>query len=79
MSNKIISTCAILDRKTDAVISERVIGEFDTVDTASFAAHKERKENETVCIYNAPIQEEYEMSIREMAEHQSMWDEITQW
>ena len=75
--SKIKSTCAILDRKTDNVISERLIGEFDTIDAASFAAHKERKEGETVCIYNTPEQDEYEMSALEMAEHEAMWNEIT--
>jgi hypothetical protein len=77
MSNKITATCAILDIKTDAVISERIIGEFDTVDNASFAAHRERKEAEAVCIYNAPVEDEYEMSALEMAEHEAMWNEIT--
>lgn len=77
MSIKITSTCAILDIKTDAVISERHIGIFDTVDAASTAAFKERKEGETVCIYNAPAEEEYEMSALEMAEHEAMWNDIT--
>lgn len=77
MSNKIKSTCAILDRKTDKVISERIIGEFDTVDQASFAAFAERKDDETVCIYYAPVEEEYEMSALEMAEHEAMWNDIT--
>jgi hypothetical protein len=75
MSKKITATCAILDRKTDAVISERLIGEFDTVDAASFAAHKERKEAETVCVYNAPVQEEEDMSAMEMAEREADWEE----
>lgn len=75
MSNKIKATCAILDRKTDEVISERVIGEYDNVDAASFAAHMERKDGETVCIYNAPIQDEEDMSALEMAEHEADWEE----
>lgn len=67
------STCAILDRRTDDVISERLIGWFDTEDKASFAAHKERKDGETVCIYGAPIQEEEDMTAREMAEREIDW------
>lgn len=74
---QIKATCAILDRQTDAVISERVIGEFDTVDEASFAAHKERKDNEAVCLYNCPVQEEEELSVREMAEKEYDWNEFT--
>ena len=77
MPTKIKSTCAILDHQTDAVISERIIGEFDTVDQASSAAHKERKDGETVCIYNAPPEIEYEMNALEMAEYEVMWNEIT--
>lgn len=75
--NKIKSTCAILDIKTDEVISERLIGEYDNIDNASFAAHKERKEGETVCIYNVPPTEEEELSISEMAEREAEWNEIT--
>jgi hypothetical protein len=74
--NKIKATCAILDRKTDKVITERVIGEFDTEDQASFAAHKERKDNETVCLYNCAIGEEEELSAHEMAEMEYDWNEI---
>lgn len=72
-----MATCAIFDRQTEELVHERIIGEFDTVDKASFAAHAERLEGETVCIYNAPTEEEYEMSPREMAEHETMWNELT--
>lgn len=75
MTNKIKATCAILDRQTDEVISERIIGEYDTVDAASFAAHKERKDDETVCVYGAPIIEEEDMSAKEMAEIAAAWEE----
>jgi hypothetical protein len=74
---KITATCAILDINTDKVISERVIGEFDTVDSASFAANKERKEGESVCLYNAPMQEPEDMSALEMAELEMEWDLAT--
>lgn len=70
---KIKATCAILEMHTDAVISERFIGEYDTEDEAVFAAHKERKDGETVCIYGAPVQEEECMSAREMSEIEADW------
>lgn len=76
LSTKITATCAILDMHTDNVISERVIGEFDTVDQASVTAHNERQEGETVCIYNAPPDVEYDMSALEMAEMEIMWNSI---
>lgn len=70
------ATCAILDIKTDEIISERIIGEFNTVDAASFAAHKARKDGETVCIYNAPPTEEEDLSPSEFAEKEAEWAEI---
>lgn len=72
---KIKATCQIIDIKTDAVTSERVIGEFDTQDAASFAAHRERKENEVVALYGLPQDEEEEMSALEMAEIATEWEE----
>jgi hypothetical protein len=71
---KIIAACSILDIKTDKVISERIIGEFDTVDQASHAAIRERKENEAVCLYNCPAEPESEMSALEMAEMEADFD-----
>jgi hypothetical protein len=41
--NKIKATCAILNRATEEIISERLIGYFDNADTASHVAHLQRK------------------------------------
>lgn len=70
---QITATCAICQPGTDIIISERIIGKFNDVDTASFAAFKERKENESVIIYNAPAQEEEELTALEMAEREIDW------
>lgn len=69
------ATCAILDRATDFVISERPIGYYDTEDQASDEAFKQRKDGETVCLYDCPVQEEEDMSAREMAELAIDWNE----
>jgi hypothetical protein len=74
-NQQIKATCAILDLN-DNVLSERLIGYFDSVDEASFAAFKERQDNECVCIYNAPADEEYELSALEIAELEVVWNEI---
>ena len=71
------ATCAILDRSTDKVISERLIGYYDDADIASYEAHLQRKDNECVCIYGAPISEPEELSALEMAEKEYDWNEIT--
>lgn len=77
MPTKIIATCAILEFRTDKILSERKIGEFNTHDEAAFAAHKERKTGESVVLYNVPEIEEEEMSVREMAERDYDWNEYT--
>jgi hypothetical protein len=72
---KIKATCQVLDTKTDAVISERVIGEFDTVEAATSAAKRELKEGEVIAVYNAPEAQEHEIGASEWAEWEAAWDE----
>lgn len=73
---KIKATCAIFNPLTDTIISERFIGEYDTVDEASFDARKYRKDNECVCLYNVPVEDEEDMSALEMSEIEVAWDEV---
>lgn len=73
---RIKATCQLLDYfTTGELISERVIGEYDTVDEASLAAHKVREANETVCIYGGLAPEDEWASAREMAESEADWEE----
>jgi hypothetical protein len=75
MAQKIKVTCAILDIKTDDVISERVIGEYDTVDAASFAGHRARLDGESVVLYGCPKAEEEDLTPAEIAEIETAWSE----
>lgn len=73
---KITATLQIIDYKTDKVISERIVGKYDDEDTASFSAHKQRKEGESVALYGcAPIEPE-DMSALEIAELEAEWNDI---
>lgn len=72
---KIKATCAVLDMKTDKVVSERIIGEFDTVDAASFAGHRARLDGEIVVLYNCPQVEEEDLTPAEIAEIETAWSE----
>lgn len=74
---KIKATCQVLAYPSEFVVSERIIGHYDTVDEASFAAHAERMEGECVAIYGAPVDEEEDMSALDMAENEIMWNETT--
>lgn len=71
------ATCQVLAYPSEFVVSERLIGYYDTVDEAIFAAHAERMEGECVAIYGTPADEEEDMSALDMAENEIMWNELT--
>lgn len=64
------ATCEQLDPKTEKALpgTVRLIGHYDTVDEASSAGAAARKDNEAVCVYNAPAEVEEYLSALEMAE-----------
>lgn len=77
-ANQFTASLEVLEFGTDKVLSERVIGGFDTQSEAQQAAYKAQQEGETVCIqvpanYNA--QEEEDLSCREMAERDADLEE----
>jgi hypothetical protein len=78
LTNKVMATLEVLEMGTDKVLSERLVGLYDTEGEAQQAAYKAQQDGETCCIHmpgahNA--QEEEDLSTREMAEMEAEWEE----